>query len=132
MPRVPSITLRVLPACAAVLLAGCASTAQHAGPALAGEYQRGDIVVLFGADGSTRGSTVHGDEWQRGVYTVDGDRVQITDQWMADAYRDTSCVGKGTGTYRWRLAGDALTLEPIDEPCASRAEGVTGGAWTRR
>lgn len=109
----------------------CAARDEGPGGFPAGSYQRGDVLVELGADGSTRGSTSQGEEWLRGVYTVDGDLVHLDDHWVAEVYAERSCVGAGAGTYRWDYDREQLSFDLVDDPCATRAGAVVAGPWTR-
>ncbi len=138
-------------ACVALSLAlgGCASSggmAASTGPSTAtpakaamaappfptGRFQNGDMVAVMNPDGSYVGTTPQGEDWVRGRYVVTGDTVTITDSWMADAYKDNSCVGKGTGRYRWTSTATGTRYTLIEDACAARARGLgDSGVWTR-
>lgn len=66
-----------------------------------------------------------GTSWRSvGSFTVDGDRLLI--------FNDPTCH-ELVGAYTWRLDGDMLTLEEIDDPCAIdlRALNLTTQPWMR-
>jgi len=66
-----------------------------------------------------------GTSWRSvGSFTVDGDRLTI--------FNDPTCHEQ-VGTYTWKLDGDTLTLQEIDDPCAIhlRALSLTTQPWTR-
>ncbi len=50
-----------------------------------------------------------------GSYTVKQDQLLVTDEW-AECLK----VGFPTGTYKWSVENDALTLTATDDPCYSR------------
>ena len=65
-------------------------------------------------------------EWRNvGHAEVDGDTVTL--------FNDPNCTST-RGTYRWRLAGDVLTLEVVEDDCAFgglRSRYLTATTWTR-
>ena len=61
----------------------------------------------------------------RGSFDVDGRKLLL--------FNDANCSST-TGTYTWRLRGDLLKLEVIDDPCAfegERARDLTTDRWMR-
>ncbi len=60
-------------------------------------------------------------------YTIAGDRVVLTDEMG-------SCVSVGfpTGTYKWSIENDVLTITRIDDACYYRSNLPEGGrTWSR-
>ena len=58
-------------------------------------------------------------------YRVDGDRIHI--------FNDPNCIGM-TGTYDWRVEGNALTFDLVDDECPFvhlRAKYLTAAPWTQ-
>lgn len=63
-----------------------------------------------------------------GRYTVEGDRITLTDErglWICGPEERTA-------TYTYTASGDRLTFAPVGEdPCKGRREGLTGEPWVR-
>ena len=59
-----------------------------------------------------------------GHYTVSGDELAL--------FNDPEC-SQVVGTYRWSVADETLTLEPVDDPCAfgQRSDDFSAVEWTR-
>ena len=57
------------------------------------------------------------------AYTVAADRLRV------NAFANDLCANLDVGVYRWTVAGGALTLAVISDPCGARAA-VFGGRWT--
>jgi hypothetical protein len=57
------------------------------------------------------------------AYTVAADRLRVI------AVANDLCANLDVGVYRWTVAGGALTLAVISEPCEARAA-VFGGRWS--
>lgn len=97
-----------------------------------GRFQNGDMIAVMNPDGTYVGTTPTNDDWVKGNYTVDGDMVAINDSWMAEKYKEGSCVGKGAGRYRWAATAAGISYTLVDDPCEARAKGLgDNGAWTR-
>ena len=112
-------------------LTACAtrtSTASAAFPT--GSYARGEAVIRLNPDGTTVGTSLSGQDWSKGSYTVKGDTATFTDNWYADITLAPPCIGIA-GTYRWTYANQQLRLEPIEDHCQARVNGFRGGAWMR-
>ncbi|HEX2766531.1 MAG TPA: hypothetical protein VHR55_07860 [Candidatus Limnocylindria bacterium] len=71
-----------------------------------------------------RWEVIHGEPGYRGYghYVVEGDRITL--------FNDPEC-GTESGSYRWKIDDDRLTLTEIDDPCAfgQRARDLTDRAW---
>ena len=89
------------------------------------------VVAVINPDGTYTGTTPDGKDWVRGKYTVTGDMVAFADSWTAEAYKDTSCVESGDGTYRWEAIGSDIKLTLVNDPCSPRAEGIGTSTWKR-
>lgn len=56
---------------------------------------------------------------------VDGEVVSFPDT------PDGGCAGRGAGAYRWRLTGNSLALERIEDGCLSRVHALTVHPYRR-
>ncbi len=59
-------------------------------------------------------------------YTVTQDQLRVTDE-MAECLK----LGFATGTYKWSVENDALTLTATDDPCYSRRK-PWERTWSRK
>ena len=121
-------------------VAGCASTSTPTPslPSLVGTWATtiteeeapvfaADIEITFSPDGrvlvlnpSVRGPT------DLGSYTVTQDQLLVTDE-RAECLK----LGFPTGTYKWSVENDALTLTAIDDWCYSRRK-PWERTWSRK
>jgi NHL repeat len=81
--------------------------------AVAGIYSYyGDYRVLLRSDGSFASLP------STGVYSVTSDEITFVDSLMAES--GTFC-GSQPGTYKWSLADNVLSFQPIQDGCSARA-----------
>ena len=57
------------------------------------------------------------------AYAVDADRLRV------NAFANDLCANLDVGVYRWTVAGGALTLAVVSDPCGARTA-VFAGRWT--
>ena len=57
------------------------------------------------------------------AYTVAADRLRV------NAFANDLCATLDAGVYRWTVAGGALTLDVVSDPCGARTA-VFAGRWT--
>jgi hypothetical protein len=90
------------------------------GPALYGRWQ-----ISFRTDGTyaTERADIEG-EMASGTYTVDGNKLSVTDKAGLLSCANASIVGNqtdaATGTYTWNRNNDTLSLIPIEDKCEGR------------
>lgn len=77
------------------------------------------------ADDSTFQVRQDGSVVVEGRYTIDGDRITFTDE-----IGDQLCEPP-SGTYRWSLEGDQVTMSPVEDACSPRMT-VLARPLTRR
>lgn len=91
-----------------------------------GETVVGRWRISFGADGSYEGARLDlGEVLVRGTYSVDGDKVTITDEeglvsCSNDYMRGPQAADVSVGVYQYDLDADGLTLIPDVDNCALR------------
>jgi hypothetical protein len=91
-----------------------------------GESVVGRWRISFGADGSYEGARLDlGEVLVRGTYSVDGDKVTITDQeglvsCSNEFMRGPQAEDVSVGVYQFDLDADGLTLIPDVDNCALR------------
>lgn len=118
-----------LAACSA--LAVCAALATvPASPASGfptGTYSAKGLAATATFDGNgkvhvSRGGVVE----VEGVYTVEGDQIQLTDK--SGPWACTK-AGEQTGTYRWAYANGTLAFSKVTDPFEGRAASLTRYTW---
>ena len=82
-----------------------------------GKYTRPGSVVEYRDDG-TYTYWNDGELVTEGTYTVQGDEIQFTDDYCAEAYANP-------GTYKWQHKDGKLSLELIEDLCAGRRIAVS-------
>lgn len=92
----------------------------------AGTYASGDFTVAFRSDGSFRVSE-KGDAVVEGSYTVEADRITLTDKQGRYA-----CVAEGPGKYTWKQNGQTLAFTKVDDRCPGRQRILTTQPLTKR
>ena len=85
----------------------------------AGAYVSGDFTVAFSSDGTFRVSE-KGDAVVEGKYTVEADRITLTDKQGRYA-----CVAEGPGKYSWKQNGQTLAFTKVDDRCPGRERILT-------
>ncbi len=98
--------------------------AQAPAPGWAGQYE-----VTFADNGrvSLYNRAGMGLVSDMGTYSITEDRVLFTDD-------RSECLRNGfkTGTYKWSIENDTLTLTAIDDLCYTRRKSAEVGTWTRK
>lgn len=92
----------------------------------AGTYASGDFTVAFRSDGTFRVSE-KGDAVVEGSYTVEQDRITLTDKQGRYA-----CVAEGPGKYTWQQNGQTLAFTKVDDSCPGREKILTTKPLTKR
>ena len=92
----------------------------------AGTYASGDFTVAFRSDGTFRVSE-KGDAVVEGSYTVQADRITLTDKQGRYA-----CVAEGPGKYTWKQNGQTLAFTKVDDSCPGRERILTTQPLTKR
>lgn len=92
----------------------------------AGTYASGDFTVVFSSDGTFRVSE-KGDAVVEGSYTVEADRITLTDK-----QGHYSCVAEGPGKYTWKQSGQTLAFTKVDDSCTGRERILTTQPLTKR
>ncbi|HJQ69823.1 MAG TPA: hypothetical protein VKA70_12660 [Blastocatellia bacterium] len=84
-----------------------------------GKFIVGPFTVSFESDGKMNVSR-EGEIVVEGVYTVENDRVTITDK-----RGPMACLDQGPGKFQWKFDGKALTFKLIEDVCEGRAGALT-------
>jgi hypothetical protein len=82
-------------------------------------------VLTFGGDGRFK-TVTDGKLDAAGRYASTPEHLVITDETGAG-----HCKVAATGIYKWRLEGDKLTLEAVDDGCKWRRFSITLKKWTK-
>ena len=83
-----------------------AANVNDLGPVTAAYHEDGTLTVSQG-----------GEMVAEGTYTVDGDRIDLSDEYCASE-------GQETATYTWAWDGSVLTMTTTDDACESRKSTV--------
>ena len=92
-----------------VVIAVLAGTLLAKGTFPVGTYAAGDFTVTFRSDGTFRVSE-KGDPVVDGSYTVEADRITLTDKQGRYA-----CVTEGPGKYTWKQNGQTLVFTALNK-----------------
>ena len=92
-----------------------------------GDYNAGEATLSFGSGGKYR--VLQGTKAMiEGTYKTEGDKLVLTD--VSGPY---ACpADKKTGTYAWRVEGNALTLTKVEDACDDRSADLTGHPWQKK
>ncbi len=74
----------------------------------------GQWEIVF-ADSGRQTALLNGQKVVEGPYTFTQEQVVVTAE--SGPYK---CTGHETGTYKWSVEKDSLTLTPIDDKCSAR------------
>ena len=91
-----------------------------------GIYASDDFTIAFRSDGTFRVSE-KGDAVVEGTYTVEADRITLTDKQGRYA-----CVTEGPGKYTWKQNGQTLAFTKVDDSCTGRERVLTSGPLTKQ
>jgi len=109
-----------------LVIALLAGTLLAKGAFPAGTYAAGDFTVTFRSDGTFRVS-LKGDPAVDGSYTVEADRITLTDKQGPYA-----CLDEGPGKYTWKQDGQTLVFTKVDDNCPGRERGLTKQPLTKQ
>ena len=109
-----------------LVIAVLAGTLFAKGTFPAGKYASGDFTVTFRSDGTFRVSE-KGDPVVDGSYTVEADRITLTDKQGRYA-----CVDEGPGKYTWKQNGETLVFTKVDDNCPGRERTLTKQPLTKQ
>lgn len=120
-----------------LFIVGCASAGTPS-PSLQGTWTttltkadsaiyNGQWEITFASDGSFAASQA-GVDVAQGRYTLMQDQLVLTTE--SGIHRCPA--GDETGTYKWSLAQDTLTLTSIQDECGDRALVLTLHPWSRK
>jgi hypothetical protein len=84
-----------------------------------------EYVLTFSVNGRFK-TVANGELDAAGRYASTADHLVITDETGAG-----HCKITATGIYKWRLEGNKLTLEAVDDGCKWRRFSVTLKKWTK-
>ena len=113
--------LRISIALGAVAFSG--SCAVHAQTVPSGAFRSNTITVEFTSDGKATFANSRG-VLIAAAYRVLGDTIQLRDE-----SGPAACPNE-VGRYLWRMQGDTLRFQLVDDTCAGRRSAFAG-AWTR-
>ena len=87
------------------------------GPSLIGKWR-----ISFGEDGDYTVRRQDVGDLVTGTYTIEGDRITITDKGGVLSCGGVAAEGgaAATATYTWDRVGDGLALTPVEEGCRAR------------
>ncbi len=86
------------------------------------------VTFAFDAHGHYRAS-INNTTMVEGNYTVNGDQMQLSD--TGGPWACTK-AGEQTGSYRWKSAGNELSLSKIADSCEDRVQTLTQHAWKKQ
>ena len=94
----------------------------------AGSYQmfvgKEKAILTFTADGRIVGKKVDGGGIIGGLYSTNGDEIEMKDMKVEQGDIEKECAGPGK--YKWRFNGTALRFTKVADDCYGRARSLTG------
>jgi hypothetical protein len=83
--------------------------------------------LALAEDGGFEVTDANAEEHVRGTYRIEGDRIVFTDD-----SGPGMCEEDPEGEYRWTMAGDEISMTPLDDTCPGRLTVLTAHSLTVR